>query len=655
MRLRPYQREAVDRTREVYDRGVQNALIVLPTGAGKTVTFSAFIREFLAEYDPADNAVALIVAHRTELLEQAQDKYLKADPAEAVGIYQGGRREAWARVICASIGSLYGDKLNADGSVKRRGRIHDLPLARIKVLVIDEAHHALAATYRAMIDTVREHSPDCVLLGVTATPYRTDGGLGELWNCYLDHDSERALRQGTINTADVTGAVATVLSIGDGISMGFLVPFSTRSRRIVIETVDLSKVVVSKGGDFVESSLAEVMDTVDVRQTVIEKWLEHAGPGTPFAGPTGRPTIVFTAGIQAAVHLADAFKDAGITCAHLDGTMKRGDRKAILEAFERGEFLVLVNCQVLTEGFDAPHVSCVAICRPTKSQTMFVQMAGRGIRLAHGAGDSRESAERGKPDCLLLDFAGASEVGLVGIADLSKPISIDGVDRTPEEKAEAEAKEIDPLEMEQMVAEEMVGDARRRVTIRGVSEYPVDVFGDGKVVWTVINGSRVCPIQPGVAVLVYPAKAGPGFTAIALSGKQYRVLASDAPEGEAIARAQAYAVLNGTQSFLKPGPWFTGKPATENQVRELKRSLDANRLMDARLGRPPEALDTSTLPDDLEMVSISQASAWLAYLHARAAFGTRLAQAVDVLPTSITAPEQVARLNAALSKSSPRG
>ena len=651
MILRPYQREAVDNVREVWDRGIPNALIVLPTGAGKTVTFSALIREVLAEYSPESGAVALVVAHRTELLTQAQDKYLKADPHETVGIYQGGRKEAWARVICASVASLYGDKLNADGTVKRRGRINDLPLSRIKVLVIDEAHHAIAQSYLDLIETVRQHSPDCLMLGVTATPYRTDGGLGQLWNCYLTHEKEPSLRADTIKIEDVTGAVAAKLSMADGINMGFLTPFSQRSIRIVLDTVDLSKVTVSKKTrDFSDASLAEVMDTVDVRTTVVDKWFEHAGPGTPYAGPDGRPTIIFTAGVQAAIHLAEAFRDRGVTCAHVDGAMKRADRDAVLSAFESGGFLILINCQVLTEGYDAPHVSCICMCRPTKSQTMFVQAAGRGVRLMGQT--IAESIANGKPDCLLLDFAGASAVGLVGLPDLTNEVEIDGVDRTEEERAEDELAAHGDDDMEQMVAEEMMGDPHRRITIRGVSEYPVDVFGDGKVVWMLINGTRVCQIQPGAAVLVYAGING--FTAIVISGSSYRLLAKDAPEAEAIARGQAYAMLNGTQSYIKPGPWFTGKPATPKQVTALAASIEANRSMDNSLGRDgAAALDVSGLPADLNMVSIAQASAWLAYLHARAAFGTRSAKRVDEIPSAVTALDKIARVKD-LTASRPR-
>ena len=161
VKLRPYQRGAIDKVRSVWDSGQPNALIVLPTGSGKTVVFAALGREFRMEMD--DGGRVLVLAHRTELIEQARDKWLKVEPDATVGIYQGSKREVWADVICASVQSCYPDK-RADGecdcvttsaiggvAVKdpangcivcggtgivkdrlvRKGRIHDLPLAKI--------------------------------------------------------------------------------------------------------------------------------------------------------------------------------------------------------------------------------------------------------------------------------------------------------------------------------------------------------------------------------------------------------------------------------------------------------------------------------------------------------------------------------------------
>ena len=647
MKLRSYQREAVDRAREIWDLGVRRALMVLPTGAGKTVIFSATVREVLAEYAPSSDARALILAHRNELLEQARDKYLAADPDETVGIYQGARKETWARVICASIQSCYADKLDAEGKVVRKGRIRDLPIERIKIMVVDEAHHAVASTYMDLIDAVLKASPDCVLLGVTATPYRADGGLGALWNCYLDHAHEPAIRQGTIKLEDAVGAVAIRLGMDDGINMGFLVPFSARSTRIHIDTVNLDDVKVSKStGDFVETSLAKVMDTDEVREQVVAKWIEHAGPGTPFARPFGRPTVAFTVDVQSAKKLVESFRAAGITSDSVDGASNATDRARVLRDFQAGHIQVLCNCMVLTEGWDAPHTSCVLLIRPTKSKSIVAQAVGRGSRLLGLT--IEDSIANGKPDCLVLDFVGASATGLVSLADISTPDIIEGVDREPVEE------EIDPLKMEQMVADGMDVGPPVRVMVKGVSEYPVDFFGDGPVAWTVIAGTRVCSATPGLAILIYPSR-NCGHTSIAISGEKFRTLVDGASENEAVARATAFAVLHGSQSYLRPGAYFTRKPATPAQVGRLRADIAANIRLDEMYPSRQKPLDLSGLPEDLEKVSVAQAMAWISFLHARTLFGTGRGVAVSDLSSSLDIPSAQKRGEAILSSASKRG
>lgn len=137
MRLRPYQREGVDRARDDLAR-CGRALIVLATGLGKTVMFCATGREMRAE----GARKVLLLAHRDELLEQARAKWLAIEPDAVVGIYQGARRESWADVICASVQSCYPDVIGEDGAIKRRGRIHDLPLGEIDLVIVDECFPA---------------------------------------------------------------------------------------------------------------------------------------------------------------------------------------------------------------------------------------------------------------------------------------------------------------------------------------------------------------------------------------------------------------------------------------------------------------------------------------------------------------------------------
>lgn len=630
---RVYQRTGIDAVREAWDLGVLNALLVYATGLGKTVTFAHLIRELLSEF--GQDAVAMVIAHRTELLDQARDKYLAVDPDELVGVFQGARKDTWARVIAASIQSCYGDKHDSDGSLVRTGRTRQLPLDRVKLIVIDEAHHAVAQSYLDFIDEVRKHSPDVKILGVTATPYRADGqGLGKLWDCTLE-----ALRSGDARAP--VGALAHRVGILDGINMGFLVPFCQRSVRIELE-VDLSSVRTSKAtGDFVEHSLADVLDVPEVHTEIVKRWHKHVGDGTLDSPPGGRPTVAFCAGIDAAHHLAQAFVESGVPAAALSGKTPRDERRRIIKDYQEGALTVLCNCQVLTEGWDAPRTACVLVARPTKSLSMFVQMVGRGTRLLGGS--IAESAANGKPDCFLLDFSGASSDGLVGMPDLEDSTRAPGIDPTREEEALAAMLAAPASELEQL-ALHGVDEARQRGRVRGVSEYAVDLFGNGRIAWANLHGTKIAQVTLGLACIIWPNKGGDGWTAIAIRSfhgrAEYRVLGSGS-EADAMAAGSAFALLHGVPSYLTPGRWWTHKPATPKQARAILSSIIKNRELDTRLNLKPERrLDTSALPHhatgttDFDSVSISFANTWLTYLYARAAFASGEAERKDELFTS---------------------
>jgi len=394
---RGYQRDAIDRVRQVWDLGVRNAMVVAATGLGKTVIFSHLIREVLRER--ATDSVALVLAHRTELIDQAREKYLAVDPEESVGVFQGERNEAWARVICASVQSCYPDKVGPDGEVTRKGRSRDLPLSRVAVVVIDECHHAVAPTYLRLLEEVLAANPAALVLGVSATPYRTDGsGLGLLWNCTLEQ-----LQAGTVK--EPTGAVAHRMGIAEGIEGGWLVPFADTSRRVLLD-VDLSTVSISRAtNDYVEKSLAEVMNTEGVLREMVARWKQHAGCGAPGAPIGGRQTAAFCAGVSMAENLAAAFNAADVPAAWLSGKTHKRERRQIIRRFQAGEIRVLCNCQVLTEGWDAPPTSCIMVGRPTRSQTMFVQMVGRGLRILGPDLGASRSIVTGKSDFFKANLA----------------------------------------------------------------------------------------------------------------------------------------------------------------------------------------------------------------------------------------------------------
>ena len=350
--LRDYQLEALKRVEEKFAQGYRSVLLSMPTGAGKTVVFNTLIlkRGFRA----------LVVAHREELLSQAVDKYLMCGGSPSdVGIIKAGE---WKenRYTVASIQTLYRnlDRLSA--------RDYDL-------VVIDEVHHSPAPTYRAVIDRLRETNPEIRLLGVTATPFRADEG--DLFSLFE--------------------VLAYAVDILDLIGSGYLVPVRGRVVRLPVDVSDLRV----SGEDYHVKRIAELFDRGDLNDLVVEEWIRLSG---------GRKTVVYVSTVDHAVHLAGRFSAKGVPVRVVYGSMSSAERRRALEEFRDGRVQVLVNVNVLTEGFDDPSVSCVLTVRPTASLPLYIQMVGRGLRLAPG-----------KRDCLIIDCYGINlPPSLVGFPEL---------------------------------------------------------------------------------------------------------------------------------------------------------------------------------------------------------------------------------------------
>ncbi len=349
--LRPYQSGAIAAIRAQFDAGVLATLLVLATGAGKTVCFAELARQVVE----AGKRV-LVVAHREELLEQAKNKL--TDVGVVAAIEQANRRAGSAPVIVASVATLRGERLER------------LDPSEFGLVVVDEGHHAFASSYRGILD----HFASVPKLGVTATPDRGDGhALGEVYE-----------------------SVAYRYELRAAIRDGWLAPI--RARRIVVEPMDLSS-VKTRAGDLAQDQLAEIMAREEVLVGIVGPLLEQA---------TTRKTIVFAVDVATSHALAALLNRYRPGCARaVDGTFDKLDRRQTLVEFSQGAFQFLVNCQVLTEGYDEPSVSCIATCRPTKSRALYTQMVGRGTRLFDG-----------KADCLVLDFVGNSgKHKLVGPVD----------------------------------------------------------------------------------------------------------------------------------------------------------------------------------------------------------------------------------------------
>ncbi|MFI8988632.1 DEAD/DEAH box helicase [Streptomyces antimycoticus] len=403
---RPYQRDAITALRNGWSSGTNRLAIVLPTGAGKTVVFSTLVHQML---DSLDGQRALVIAHREELIQQAAAKLLAVDPLLRVGIVKAERDEHHdADVIVASVQTL--------AVPRRREAIRDIGL-----IIVDECHHAAARTYMEVLEHFGAWR-GVPTAGFTATMTRTDGGLAEVWQ-----------------------DVVFNLDILDMITDGYLC--DVRGKRVTVDTLDLDK-VRTRNGDLVEGQLGQALEDSGALDAIAKAYGQHA---------PDRPGVVFTPTVATAQQAAEALNGSGISAAPIWGEMSRDDRRATLARYEAGDVQVLTNCMVLTEGFDAPHTSCIVIARPTKSPGLYVQMAGRGLRPAPG-----------KQDALLLDVMGAS----------SRHKLASMVDLTAREIGQAEeGKTL------REVAEEVAAAEKRRILAARVEAEEINLFGQSRIRW----------------------------------------------------------------------------------------------------------------------------------------------------------------------------
>lgn len=338
-KLRPYQTEAIGRIGVELETN-RSTLLVMATGTGKTTVFGEVARNWPGR--------VLVLAHRDELIEQARSR-LSVMTQEYVGVEQAQWNALGERIVIGSVQSLC-----------REQRLARFPRDRFSLVIVDEAHHAVAKSYRTVLD----HFDGAKVLGVTATPDRSD---------------ESAMGQ-------VFDSVAYVYDIQDGIRDKWLVPVSCQM--IEVAGVDLSAVKTT-AGDLNQGQLDAVMASEEALHGIAKPTLELAGD---------RRTILFTTSVDNAHRLAEVLNRYRPGSARaVDGGTAHDLRRATLRGHKGGYFQFLCNVGVLTEGYDDPAVSCVAMGRPTKSRALYTQCIGRGLRPAPG-----------KDDCLVLDFAGNS-------------------------------------------------------------------------------------------------------------------------------------------------------------------------------------------------------------------------------------------------------
>lgn len=490
---RPYQTDAIEALRKGWTAETNRLAVVLPTGAGKTVVFANLIAQMRQQLG---RQRTLVIAHREELIEQAAAKIRAVCPDLRVGIVKAERNHHRVMdVIVASVQTL--------AVKRRREQIQDIGL-----VIVDECHHAAASTYR----TVLEHFGawrGIPVAGFTATMTRSDGGLGDVW-------------QDVVFTLDI------LEMIGDGYLC------DVRGKRVTVQGLDLDK-VKTRNGDLMDGQLGQALDDSGAAGTIAAAYVQHAAD---------RPGVVFTPTVATAQSMAAAFTEAGITTAAIWGDMPRDQRAAELARYKSGAVQVLTNCMVLTEGFDAPHTSCIVVARPTKSPGLYCQMVGRGLRL-----------HEGKRDALVLDVMGAStQHKLASIVDLTTQ----EIGAVPEDRPLREA------------AEEFRAEETRRQAVLQLQFEETDLFGRSSTAWLRTEaGTWFIPLRQ--QTFLYLVR-DPG-------GRTYRVRRWDESEGVRppnpdpampLAEAMHWAERAGralapAAFVVKTAPW-RNKPATARQL-----------------------------------------------------------------------------------------
>ncbi len=336
-----YQKHMIDWVRFHINEGARTVLLQAPTGSGKTVTAAQIIHNAVEK-----GSEVVFLAHRRELINQCSNKL------EAYGIRHGiimaGRdMQDWHKVQVVSI-----DTLRARAIKKDR-----IMMPNAKLIFIDEAHRSLSNTYLKILSMY----PDAVVIGLTATPCRSDGrGLGHIYEALVMGPSIRWL-----------------------VDNKYLVPL----RYFAPCEPDLTGVRVNKSGDYSETQLAERMDKAELVGDIVEHWLRLSND---------RQTIVFASSVAHSLHIRDRFTEAGVICEHIDADTPLEDRERILSDLAEKRIQVLTNVMVLTEGWDCPIAATCILARPTKSLGLYLQMIGRVMRTMEG-----------KEDGLVIDHAGA--------------------------------------------------------------------------------------------------------------------------------------------------------------------------------------------------------------------------------------------------------
>ncbi|KAL4927300.1 DEAD/DEAH box helicase [Aspergillus undulatus] len=365
IQLRDYQEECIQSVMDHVGEGHKRLGVSLATGAGKTVIFTQLIGRIPTRNTIGDKS--LIVVHRRELVEQAYQHCRLAYPNRTVEVEMGNRVASGSGdIIIASVRSL-----------TSRDRLAKFDPQSFKLVLVDEAHHIVAPSYRTALGYfgLNEKSPDSpILVGVSATFSRFDGlKLGAAIDQIVYHKDYTDM----INDNWLANAMFTTVQ----------------------SKANLSCVKKDSFGDFAIGSLSKAVNTIQSNDITVRAWMSSAADRAS--------TLVFCVDIEHTKQLTETFRQFGVDARYITGNTPKATRDEQLDKFRAREFPVLLNCGLFTEGTDIPNIDCVLLARPTRSRNLLIQMIGRGLRLYHG-----------KKDCHIIDMVATLDTGVISTPTL---------------------------------------------------------------------------------------------------------------------------------------------------------------------------------------------------------------------------------------------
>lgn len=349
--LRPYQQEAKKDIFSAWE-DCDNVLFQMPTGTGKTRLFSSIISDIKAwSALRSIDCRVLIIAHRIELIDQISENLQRYRIPH--GIIAGGReRDLRQYVQVASV-----------QTITHRANVDAVGELDIRFIIIDEAHHSIANSYRKLWRMF----PEAKKLGVTATPWRMDGS-------------------GFMSIYD---RLITSKPIKEFITEGWLSPYLFYSvKKGSVEVQKISSITeFDVEGDYKTAALEKEMDTMQIRARLLESYTKLA---------KGKKGIIYSISRKHSEHICEEYKNAGIKVVAIDATTPRDIRRLYVQRFKNGQIDIIVNVDIFSEGFDCPDIEFIQLARPTRSLVKYLQQVGRGLRPTEG-----------KTTCVILDNVGS--------------------------------------------------------------------------------------------------------------------------------------------------------------------------------------------------------------------------------------------------------